>query len=90
MCVCIHEIVRFIIIMKMKMKNESDRYDRNRPKPIYSKYKKCLSMMLLICIKQHLSNPWISIQKQVKLGWKKALLTKKACIHYSNRRHKQK
>ena len=56
MCVCVHEIVRFIIIMKMKMKNESDRYDRNRPKPIYSKYKKCLSMMLLICIKQHLSN----------------------------------
>ena len=32
----------------------------NRPRPRhghrYSKYKKCLTMMMLICIKQHLSN----------------------------------
>ena len=38
----------------MKMKNRPHRNDINRPKP--NKYKKCLNMMLLICIKQHLSN----------------------------------
>ena len=33
-CVCIHEIMRLIIIkMKMKMKNRSHRYDINRPRP---------------------------------------------------------
>ena len=41
------------------MKNTSHRYDINRPRPRYSprysKYKKCLSMITLICIKQHLS-----------------------------------
>ena len=43
--------------MKMKMKNRSHRYGGiNRPKPGYSKYKKCGNMMLFICIKQHLSN----------------------------------
>ena len=51
-CVCVHEIKRLIIMkMKMKMKNESHRYGINRPKPRYSKYKKCVNMMLLICIK---------------------------------------
>ena len=49
----------------MKMKNRSHRYDINRPKSRhrhkYSKYKKCLSMMILICIKQHLSSIWSSI-----------------------------
>ena len=46
--------------MKMKMKNKSHRYDINRPTSRhghkYSKYKKCLGMMMLICIKQHLIN----------------------------------
>ena len=33
-CVCIHEIIRLIIMkMKMKMKNKSHRYDINRPRP---------------------------------------------------------
>ena len=32
------------------------RYDINRSKPRYGKYKECLNMILLICIKQHLSN----------------------------------
>ena len=44
--------------MKMKMKNRSDRYDINSPKSRhghkYSKYKKCLSMMILICINPNL------------------------------------
>ena len=59
--VYIREIIRSIImIMKKKMKNTSHRYNINRPRPRhehkYSKRKKCLSMMILIFIKQHLSN----------------------------------
>ena len=42
--------------MKMKMKNILHRIDINRPKRSYSKYKKYLNMILLIFIKQHLSN----------------------------------
>ena len=52
-CVCIHKIIGLII---MKMKNRSHRYNKNRPKPRYSKCKNCLNTMLLIFIKQHLSN----------------------------------
>ena len=60
-CVCIHEIIQLIIMkMKMKMKKRSHRYDINRPSSghahKYSKYKKCLSMMMLIFIKQHVNN----------------------------------
>ena len=56
-CVCFHEIIRLIILkMEMKMKNKSHRYDINRPRPRYghkySKYRKCLSIMMLFCIKQ--------------------------------------
>ena len=46
--------------MKMKKKNRSHRYDINRPTPRhglkYIKSKTCQGMMVLICIKQHLSN----------------------------------
>ena len=46
--------------MKMNMKNRSHKYDINRRRSThgheYSKYKKCLSMVMLFCIKQHLSN----------------------------------
>ena len=49
-----------IMKMKIKLKNGSHRYDINRPRSRnghkYSKYKKFLSMMMLICIKQNLSN----------------------------------
>ena len=36
-----------------------------------SKYNKCLSMMMLLCIKQHLSNIWSWIYENVKqhCGW---------------------
>ena len=56
--VCFHEIIRLIIMkMEMKMKNRSHRYDINRPRSRHehkcSKCKKCLSMVMLICIKQH-------------------------------------
>ena len=38
--------------MNIKIKNVAHRYDRLKPR--YSKYKKCLNMILLICIKQDL------------------------------------
>ena len=48
----------------------------------YTKYKMCLSIMMVICIKQHLSNIWSSIYENLKQHWgwveKKALLIKKA------------
>ena len=52
-------------------KSRSHRYNINRASSKYghkySKYKKCLSMMMFICIKQHLSNIWSSIHEKVKL-----------------------
>ena len=73
-CVCAHVIIQlFIMETKMKIKNISHRYDINRYRPRYghkySKYKKCLSMMLLIYIKEHLNNIWISIYEKVKHHW---------------------
>ena len=42
------------------MKNKSQRYDINRARPRhrhkYTAHKMCLSLMMVICIKQHLSN----------------------------------
>ena len=35
----------------------------------YSKYKKCLSMMMLVCVKQHLSNISSSINEKPKRCW---------------------
>ena len=64
-CVCIHHIIQLII---MKMKNRSPRYDINRPKPRYSTHKKSLKM-LLICIKQHISNIWSSVHEKNKQHW---------------------
>ena len=59
--------------MKMKMKKVSHRHDINRPRlrhgHKYRKHKKCLSMMMLICIKQHLSNIWSSIYEKIKQQW---------------------
>ena len=67
--------------MKMKIKNRSYRYDINRPRPRhglkYSKYKKCVSTMLL-CIKHHLSNLWSSIHEKVKQHW--GWVDKKRCL----------
>ena len=60
-CVCVHEIIRVIRMkMKIKTKNRSFRYDINRPRSAhrhkYSKYKKRRSVIMRICIKQHLNN----------------------------------
>ena len=50
------------------------------------KYKKCLGVMMLICIKQHLSNIWNSIHEKVKQNWgwveKKKALYKKVRIFF--------
>ena len=61
--------------MKMKMKIGFHRSGRNRPMSRhgykYSKYKNCLGVMVLICVKQHLSNTWSSNHEKVKQhsGW---------------------
>ena len=87
--VCIHEIIRLIIMkIKMKMQNRSHRYDINRPTPRhghkYSKYKMCLSMMMLRCLKKRLSNIWSSIYEKVntepRLKKKQNNAYKKTCI----------
>ena len=59
-CVYIPETLRLIIMkMKIKKKNRSHRCDINRSRSRqghkYSKCKTCLSMAMLICIKQYLS-----------------------------------
>ena len=55
------------------MKNRSHRYGINRPRPRYghkyTKYKMGLSIMMVICNKQHLSNIWSSIHDKVKQQW---------------------
>ena len=88
MCVCTHEIMRFII-MKIRWKWKKDYIDttyrpRSRHRHKYSKCKNCLSMILLTCIKQHLSNIWRPIYGKVKQQWglvgKKGLFMKKTCI----------
>ena len=65
--------MRLIMKLKMKMKNSSHRYGKNRPRPRhghkYGKYQKCLSMMMLLSIKQHLGNMWSSIYDNVKQHW---------------------
>ena len=46
--------------MRLTLKNRSHRYDINRLKPRHrnkqTKYKMCLSIMMAMSIKQHLSN----------------------------------
>ena len=87
-CFCIHEIIWLIIMkMKVKMKNRLHRYYINRPwcrhGHEYTKYKKCLGMMMLICIKQYLSNIWSSVYEKVKQHWdwvkKNRFYKKKTC-----------
>ena len=68
--------------MKMKKKNRSHRYGhidrpRSRHGHKYSKYKTCLSIIMIICIKQHLSNIWSSIHK-VEVELKKSVAYRKS------------
>ena len=68
--------------MRLTMKNSSLRYGINRPRPRnghkYTKYKMCLRIMMVTCIKQHLRNMWSSTHEKVKQHWgwveKKAFL----------------
>ena len=90
--VCFNEVV-WLIAMKlnMKMNNRSHRYDLNRPRPRHghrcTQYKTCLSIMIVTCIKQHLSTIWSSIHQKVKQHWgwvqKKRYLSKKASNEFS-------
>ena len=86
--VCFNEIILWLIIMKMrlKIKNRSRRYS-NRTRPShehkYTKYKMCLSVMMVMYNKKHLSNIWSWIHEKIKqhLDWfeKKLCLYKKTC-----------
>ena len=55
--------------MKMKMKNRSHRYGISRPRSRhgykYGKYKKCLTMIMFICIKKKLSSTEAELKKSV-------------------------
>ena len=46
--------------VRLKMKNILHRYDISKPRPKhgrkYTKYKMCLSMMMIVCTKQHLNH----------------------------------
>ena len=75
-CVCFNEVIRSVTIkmkLKMKISHRSHRRNINKPNPRhghkYTKYKICLSIMMVICIKQHLSNIWSSINEKVKQHW---------------------
>ena len=54
--------------MRLKMKNRSRIHDINRASHVhkYTKYKMSLNMMMVICIKQHLSNILNSVHGKVK------------------------
>ena len=69
-CTCFNDIIWLIIMkIRLKMNNRSHRYDINRTRPRYSynytKYKICLSMMMIMCNKQHLSYIWSWIDEKV-------------------------
>ena len=57
----------------MNIKNRSHKYNISRPRSRhghkYSECKKCLSIMMLICIKQHLSDIWSSAHEKIKDHW---------------------
>ena len=64
------------------MKNRSQTNDANRPRPRhghkYTKYKMSLNIVMVICIKQHLSNIWSSVHEKVKQHWGR--FEKKRCL----------
>ena len=72
----------------MKIKDRSHRYDINRHRSRhghkYSKYKKYLSLTMLICIRQHLSNIWSSIHEKVKQhqGWVEKSVASKKTVYF--------
>ena len=73
-CVSFNEVVWLMTVkMRLKKENTSHKYDRNKPRPRHAqkhtKCKMCLNIMMVICIKQQLSNIWSSIDEKVKQRW---------------------
>ena len=56
--------------MRLKLKNRSHRYNiniaRSRHGHKYTKYEMCLSILMNICIKQHLNNISRSVHEKVQ------------------------
>ena len=85
-CVCLNEAIWLAKMkMRLKIKSTSHRFDINRPRPRNghkdTKYKMCLSIMMVICIEQHLRNIWSSIHEKVRQHWgsvEKSITHKKA------------
>ena len=81
-CVCFNDIIWLIIMkMRLKMKIGSHRYDINRTRPRhehkYTKYEICLSMIMVIFNKKHLSNIcWVNGKVKQHWGW----VEKKCCF----------
>ena len=77
-----NEII-WLVIMKVKKKNRSHRYNINRPMfrygLTYTKYKRCLSIMILTCIKQHPTNSWGSVYEKDREHWG---WVEKKCVAY--------
>ena len=70
-CVCFNKMNWLVLTkIKLKMKNRSYTYDINKSRfkhgKKYGKYKMYLSMTMIVCAKQHLSNIWNSIHEEVK------------------------
>ena len=82
-CICFNDVIWLMAMkMRLKMKNRSQKYDINRLRPRrghkYTKYKMYLSIMMVICVKQHLSNIWSLSHEKVKQHWGWA--GKKRCL----------
>ena len=89
-CACFNEIIWLTIMkIRVKMNNRSHRYymtiTRLRHGCNYTKYKKCLSIMMVICNKQHLSHNW-----NQQWGWVEKSVTyiKKSCIFENSLTHR--
>ena len=68
-CVYLNETISWLIILKRsgEIKNRWHRYDINQTSlNEYAKYKICLSIMMVMCKKQHLSKIWSWIYGTVK------------------------
>ena len=68
--------------LKWGWKWKIDHIDINRPRPRHrrkcTKFKMCHSTMIVIRIKEHLSNIWGSVHEKVKQHW--GCIENKACI----------
>ena len=88
--------IKWFIIIKvtLKMINISHAYNINRVRPRhghkFTKYKMCISIVMVICIKQHQNNTCSSINEIVKQHWDwliRALLIKKRVFNVIKSAH---